>query len=186
MSANRTHGAPLAHPSCAPPAPASSNLTLGTPDANGAGANSVGTFALATRTGDVAIGVSVTDVRCAAGVATCSAANGADGPDYVGELKATYDLRLTDTFNGDDGTTAATVADTSFPVTVPCAETADATVGATCALAATANAVVPGSVRSGDRAIWQVGEMQVLDGGADGVAATSPNSLFATQGVFVP
>src|SRR6266540_822347 len=38
---NRTHGAPLAFPSCAPPVQTSNSLTVGTPDANGAGANSI-------------------------------------------------------------------------------------------------------------------------------------------------
>jgi hypothetical protein len=30
------------------------------------------------------------------------------------------------------------------------------------------------------------GQVQVFDGGADGVVSTSPNTLFAKQGVFVP
>ena len=37
---NRTHGAPLAFPSCNPPVQTSNFLTIGSPDANGAGANS--------------------------------------------------------------------------------------------------------------------------------------------------
>ena len=41
-AANNTHGAPLAHPSCSPPVQSSSYLTVGTPDANGATANSLG------------------------------------------------------------------------------------------------------------------------------------------------
>ena len=36
------------------------------------------------------------------------------------------------------------------------------------------------------RAIWQLGQVQVLDGGADGVASTTPNTVFAEQGIFVP
>ena len=36
------------------------------------------------------------------------------------------------------------------------------------------------------RSIWQLGQVQVFDGGADGQASTTPNTLFATQGVFVP
>src|SRR6185312_10670410 len=39
---NRTHGPPLAFGSCAPPQQSSSDLTLGTPDANGQPAVSVG------------------------------------------------------------------------------------------------------------------------------------------------
>src|SRR5690242_20853895 len=43
---NRTHGAPLAFPSCNPPVQASSYLTVGTPDANGAPSNSIGSILL--------------------------------------------------------------------------------------------------------------------------------------------
>ena len=39
---NRTHGAPLSFGSCVPPDPVSDYLTVGTPDANGRAANSVG------------------------------------------------------------------------------------------------------------------------------------------------
>src|SRR3954463_3095435 len=39
---NRTHGAPLAFPSCNPPVQASNFLTIGSPDANGAAANATG------------------------------------------------------------------------------------------------------------------------------------------------
>ena len=39
---NRTHGTPLAFPSCNPPVQTSTSLTIGSPDANGAAANSVG------------------------------------------------------------------------------------------------------------------------------------------------
>src|SRR3954466_11997378 len=39
---NRTHGAPLAFPSCNPPVQTSNFLTVGSPDANGAAANSTG------------------------------------------------------------------------------------------------------------------------------------------------
>jgi hypothetical protein len=31
-----------------------------------------------------------------------------------------------------------------------------------------------------------MGKVDLYDGGSDGVAATNPNTLFATQGVFVP
>ena len=38
----------------------------------------------------------------------------------------------------------------------------------------------------GKRSIWELGQVQVYDGGSDGVAATRRNTLFALQGVFVP
>jgi hypothetical protein len=46
--------------------------------------------------------------------------------------------------------------------------------------------VLPGAVVEGRRAIWALGPVQLFDGGSDGVASTTPNTLFATQGVFVP
>jgi hypothetical protein len=81
---------------------------------------------------------------------------------------------------------AATVSDTSFPVTVPCAATADVNLGATCSVATSASAVLPGSVQSGKRAIWALGQVQVFDGGASGVAGASDATLFEDQGIFVP
>ena len=38
----------------------------------------------------------------------------------------------------------------------------------------------------GLRAIWQLGPVEVLDGGADGSASTTPNTPFLRQGIFVP
>ena len=45
---------------------------------------------------------------------------------------------------------------------------------------------MPGAVVEGKRAIWQIGQVQVYDGGSDGLVSTAPNTLFATQGLFVP
>ncbi len=45
---------------------------------------------------------------------------------------------------------------------------------------------MPGAAVEGERAIWALDKLQVFDGGADGVASTSPNTLFAAQGIFVP
>ena len=45
---------------------------------------------------------------------------------------------------------------------------------------------MPGVVKEIRRANWQIGQVQVFDGGADGVVSTNPNTLFAVQGVFVP
>ena len=186
------HGPTLEHPACNPPAPASTYLTVGTPDSNGASANSVGSMKLRVQINqsptphDVLIDATITDVRCGAGVSACGTANSADGPDYTGELPATYQLRITDKFNGTGGATPATVTDTSFPVAITCAETASASIGGRCAVSTSANAVVPGSVQSAKRAIWELGPVQVLDGGPDGIAATTDNTLFVSQGIFIP
>jgi hypothetical protein len=46
---------------------------------------------------------------------------------------------------------------------------------------------VPGSVVAGKRATWELGQVAVDDGGADGDADTAgDNTPFAVQGVFVP
>jgi hypothetical protein len=50
----------------------------------------------------------------------------------------------------------------------------------------TVNAIAPGAVVSGARAIWEVQNVQVFDGGSDGVASTAGNTLFADQAVFTP
>ena len=77
--------------------------------------------------------------------------------------------------------------DTSFAVTVPCTATGGtANIGSTCSIDTTADAVLPGVIKESRRAIWQLGQVQVFDGGSDGVVSTNPNTLFAVQGVFVP
>jgi hypothetical protein len=173
---NRTHGSPLASPSCNPPARASSFLTVGTPDANGQGAKSIGSVFMAARPADMVIGVSITDVR-----------NASDLSDYTGDLQEIANWRITDDYNGPSLTDPATMVDIPFPVFVPCAVTGDTTVGSTCAVSTTGNAVVPGSVRAGKREVVELGQVQVYDGGSDGNAATTAdNTLFMNEGVFTP
>jgi hypothetical protein len=59
-------------------------------------------------------------------------------------------------------------------------------VGASCSIVTAVNALFPGSVREGDRAIWELGAVEVFDGGPDSVGSTPGNTLFARQGVFTP
>jgi hypothetical protein len=95
---------------------------------------------------------------------------------YTGELSADVGLRITD----KDNTTSATVQDTTFPVTVSCG-------ASLCSLTTTANTVAPGTVVEGKRAIWQMGQVRVYDGGSDGLASTTgDNTLFMDEGVFIP
>jgi len=178
-----THGPPLGFPSCSSPDQASPNLTVGTPDANGRGANSIGVVRLATIVGtpstpedeaDVRVEVSISDVRETAGLG-----------DYTGELEQITNLRITDRANGT-GNESATVQDTPLAATVPCTATPETTRGSTCSISTTMDALVPGAVPEGKRSIWALGQVQLFDGGPDGVAATAGNSLFAVQGVFVP
>jgi hypothetical protein len=180
---NRVHGAPLAFGSCTPPAAASSQLTTGTPDANGAGTGFIGFANYKVIVGDeltpaneadVRIQVNITDVRQKPSLA-----------DYTGQLQVDASMRITDRLNGTSQTEAGT-GSTSFPVTVPCVATGSTTVGSTCAVNTTFNAVSPGAIVEEKRSVWQFGEVKVFDGGPDGLAATTPNTLFAAQGVFVP
>ena len=43
-----------------------------------------------------------------------------------------------------------------------------------------------GAIKETMRTIWQLGQVRVNDGGPDGVVSTTPNTLFAVQGLFVP
>jgi hypothetical protein len=194
---NRTHGTPLVFPSCNPPVQSSTALTVGTPDANGASANSVGRIKIAVKVGapgppddsDVNITANITDVRCKSGTLTCGNANAADGPDYTGELEGDAQIRITDHYNGVDasgGSDPATVVDIPFPVGATCANTGSTAIGGLCTANTTANAVVPGAVKDGKRGVVEIGQVQVFDGGPDGQRGSLPNTLFAVQGIFIP
>jgi Calx-beta domain/FG-GAP-like repeat len=181
---NLTHGPALAHPSCGPPVPLSQYLTVGTPDANGRPAKAEGSVRYEAMPGDpgtqadeadVLLDIDIADVR---GSTTLG--------DYIAELWATVGVRLTDRPNVAPGT-PATTADFQFSLAVPCASTPDATIGAACSITTTADAVLPGSVPEKGRSIWQLGQVQVQDGGEDGEGATTAdNTLFMKQGIFVP
>jgi hypothetical protein len=184
---NDTHGSPLAFGSCNPPQQASSYLTVGAPDANGQGANAIGSVLMKTFScpacagpgpnADVRFDVSITDVR-----------KKADLSDYTGQLRVDAALRLTDRNNTPNpgGAGPGTVSDSHFPFTILCTATGDASVGSSCAISTTANAVMPGVAFAGRRAIWQLGQVQVYDGGSSGVAGASDATLFMDQGVFIP
>jgi hypothetical protein len=188
---NRTHGTPLAFPSCNPPVQASSFLTIGSPDANGAPANAQAFVLLsvkATSPEDVLITANGTDIRCqpATAAAVCNSPNAADGPDYSGQLQGNATIRISDHYNGPSLTEAATVVDIPFPVNATCANTAATNIGGTCTANTSANAVVPGSVKDAQRGVVEIGQLLINDGGADGQVATADNTLFAVQGIFIP
>jgi hypothetical protein len=76
--------------------------------------------------------------------------------------------------------------DIPYPIAATCAATASTSIGATCSANTSANAAVPGAVKDGKRAIVEVGQIQITDGGADGIVGTTPNTLFSVQGIFIP
>jgi hypothetical protein len=175
-SPDRQHGPPLAFGSCSNPRAASNRLTVGTPDANGRPANSEGSVTYRVVAGDVSINAAITDVREAVTLG-----------DYSGELSAVHIAQITDSANGTSRDEPGTVERNPFRYPVPCAATSSAGVGSTCSLTSSFNAVVPGAVVEGKRAVWELGDVEVFDGGADGQAATlGDNSLFERQGVFIP
>jgi hypothetical protein len=194
---NRTHGPPLAFPSCNPPVQSSTSVTIGSPDANGASASGEGNVKLDVQVGvpgppddsDVLITSSITDVRCKAGNTACGSGNAADGADYTGGLQGNAQIRITDHWNAvaaGGGPDAATVIDIPFPVGAACAATASTAIGSTCTANTSANATVLGSVKDGKRAIVEVGQISITDGGLDGLVGTTPNTLFQVQGIFIP
>ena len=161
-SPNRTHGPPLDHPSCAPPQQSSTELTIG------ATIQSKGSMRFATIVGDpetdadeadVKVAFSLTDVR-----------RQSDSSDYTGEVTVAFTARITDR----DG--PATVSDFTFDVGAQCTSTSTAD-GGSCSATTAFDAIVPGVVDEGARAIWELGTIEVLDGGGE---------VFARQGIFVP
>jgi hypothetical protein len=179
-SPDRTHGAPLAFGSCSNPQLTSQHLTVGTPDANGKRTTMEASIVLKV------LGGASTDVKITSDVNNVF---NKDLTDYTGGLRAQLPLQITDKDNtpSPGGPGAATVAQIPFDFDLACTATIDTTIGSDCPLSTTANALVPGSVTAGLRAIWQVGQAQVYDGGADGNPVTaSDNTLFLDQGIFIP
>jgi phosphatidylinositol-3-phosphatase len=179
----REHGAPLSAPSCAPHE-ASGQLTVGTPT-NGNTAKSAGSAVLSAIPGNTSTPANEADARLVFQVTDVRRQS--DLQDYTGQVLVDQSLRITDKLNGTTGTDAATAQDMRLPVAAPCAGTTDATVGSTCSITTTFNTVVPGAVVEGKRSIWQLGQVEVHDGGADSdVATPADNTLFMNGGVFVP
>jgi dipeptidyl aminopeptidase/acylaminoacyl peptidase len=194
---NRTHGPPLAFGSCNPPSQTSPNLTVGTPDAGGAPANFSGFVIYDVLVGapgppddsDLRVKAGLSDVRCVGSGAACGPANASGGDDYTGDLQLNATARLTDKWNAvsaGGGSDPATMIDIPFPLPIDCAATPATSIGASCSVDTSLNAVTPAAVKDGDRRIVQLSQVQVFDGGPDGQVSTADNDLFAVQGLFVP
>jgi hypothetical protein len=179
---NRTHGPSLAFASCSPPTRTSSRLTPGTPDANGQPAKAIWWVRLQANQGDPSTPADEADVGLAADMTDVRKSS--DLSDYTGELELRLPLRITDKLNGTPG--SGTVADSSLATAIPCAATADDTIGGHCSISTTIEAIIPGAVTERSRAVWALDQVRVNDGGPDGSAATQDNDLFAVEGLFVP
>jgi hypothetical protein len=176
-SPNRTHGPPLAFPSCAPPQRTPGQLTIGTADSNGRPTKSVSIIQIGVRPGiastpadeaDLHMFGTINDVRLASDLA-----------DYTGTLEARMSLRITDKDNTPHpgGPGAGTTQDLTYSFPIPCSATSDTTVGGDCTFETTAEAFAPGIVKELRRSVWELGSMRIYDGGG---------GLFMTQGIFVP
>src|SRR6185295_6726311 len=92
-------------------------------------------------------------------------------------------LQVTDKESG----IAATGVDFPISAMAPCTTTPADNTGSNCAVQTTADAIRPGLVPEGQRSIWELGQIEVRDQGADGdVAKTQDNLLVAKQGIFIP
>jgi hypothetical protein len=59
-------------------------------------------------------------------------------------------------------------------------------IGATCAVNTTLDALNPGTVDEGARAVWELGAVALEDAGPDGDVVTPDNTVLARPGLFVP
>ena len=184
---NRTDGPPLAFPSCSPTQKESHHLTVGTGDSNGLPARNEGHVLLKVITGnpstpadeaDVAIEFFSDDIFNADPIA-----------DYDGELRTKMSLRITDRDNSPAPNIAAGTTQT-IPIAfdTDCAPTADPQEGFSCSSTTTVDALVPSAIKEGRRALWELEQVVVYDGGEDGNPDTlqRANRAFARQGVFIP
>jgi len=190
---NREHGPPLAFDACAPPDQRAGFMTFGSAPA-GTAPKAVGHVRVSTLLGDPATSASEADVRLS--VSLTDVRRGFDLADGPGSLELVVPARITDKFSGALDSEQATVEDLDDYMTnplrllIPCAETADPAVGSTCAATTTVNALFPWQPRpvlEGKRAIWQLDQIAVWDGGEDGyIESRDDNTVLAVQGVFVP
>jgi hypothetical protein len=183
---NGNHAAPWVGVSCNPPRQVSPYLTVGTPDANGNAAlfngsaylKALGESPITSTNGDqadIGIEIRISDIR-----------RQSDLLDYAGELQLVLSTRMTDRLNGNYLNDPATATDVPLSLPVPCTPTGNTSIGSSCNLSTTLESILPGTVTEAKRSIWQITNLEVRDGGADGDADTGPNSVFLKTGLFAP
>jgi hypothetical protein len=194
---NTDHGQPLDERSCSPASPSSDTLTVGSVPVKFLGSAALSVIAGNTGTtddeADVAIDVSAIDVRCTQASSACP--NGA-GSDYGGKLLGAFNLRLTDRSNNPSASAAGTLSDFRFEVPFDCSTTpGDSTIGSACNSTTSADALLPGAVIEGKRALWELGQIEVLDAGPNGTGYGSgcpldcgdgDEQVFLREGIFAP
>ena len=172
---NRVHGPPglggaTLNSSCNPPVQVSDHLTVGTFDANQKAVQSKGNVTLTVTPGNASTPADEADVLLHLELNDVRRRGALD--DYTGELKVSVGVRITDRENGSVAEDPATVATLPFEFVTSCTATADTGIGGLCTANTTADAVLPGAIAELFRANWELGRVEVYDGGSDGVAST--------------
>jgi len=185
-NSNRTHGPPLAHASCSPPVQTSSYLTPGTADSNGRSPAWSSFLQVKTILGDPATTADEADLRFKTKIK--DVLRQGTLLDYNKELRVELGVRITDRWNTPyPGGAGPGTGSFKLAWSIPCVRFPDNTAGGSCGLTTRADALVPGLVREKSRAIWQLDQIRVFDGGADSDGdTTADNTLLAVQGLFVP
>jgi hypothetical protein len=159
---------------------------------NGNQANFTGVVVFTTILGDSSTETDEADVRIQ--VALTDVRNKPSLTDYVGRLLVQSDLQITDNSNAPETPEPGTGQTIKYQAPMDCVATALTTIGGSCSLSTTADALVPGTVIEGRRSIWQLGQVEVLDAGPNGtgyancpaVCGDGDETTFLREGVFVP
>jgi hypothetical protein len=167
-------------------------LTVGTPDSNNTGANFTGVVLFTTITGNPSTEADEADVRIQ--VALTDVRNRPSLTDYVGRVLVRSDLQITDNSNAQETPEPGTVQTFKYSAPVDCVATVSTTIGSSCNLNTTADALVPGTVIEGRRSIWQLGQVEVMDAGPNGTGYAScpptcgdgDEATFLREGIFTP
>jgi hypothetical protein len=163
-------------------------LTLGN---SGSGAGSVKIQAIVgdpstpADEADLGFTVSATDVRRS------------DSSDFVGQALFRTSVQITDFANGSFGDEPGTVASAEISAPVDCVATPSPSVGGSCAMSTTADALAPDFAKEGKRTVISALAVGLLDRGADDAitpgSGTCPPTcgsgderLVLTEGLFAP
>jgi hypothetical protein len=181
---NRVHGPSLAFGSCNPPVQTSSVLTIGSPDANGVGANFTGSAKYTAIAGNSATETDEADVRIV--LSLVDIRNKTTLTDYVGPVTLLSSLQITDNGNAPETPEPGTGQSITYSAQASCTSTVSTSIGSSCNLNTTADSIVPGTVVEGRRSVWEFGQVQVKDAGPDNTPGNGDDTVFLRQGVFVP
>jgi hypothetical protein len=136
----------------------------------------VGNVATEADEADVKLSSTIKDVR-----------NNPSGTDYTGQVLVHTDLRITDRNNAPETPEPGTTVSVPYEFPISCVSTPDTTIGGTCSLVSTVDAIVPGTILESMRTVWEIGQTSVYDAGPDGnIATAGDNTIYLRQGIFIP